>query len=144
MKTRGRNGRVVFIVLSVLQFQENNEYRLVNIRVNSIVFKWKTSHELMKFPIDNSLLRIKFANYTTLVSVLKFEFIIKNCGNNTVFIVTSARRLCNHLGLYVRMCVCVCVYMCVCVFVCEHDNSKNNKHFDAKFCTYICHCLRKS
>ncbi len=57
-------------------------------------------------------------------------------------LITSARRLCNHLGLYVCMCVCMCV--CVCVFVCEHDNSKNNKHFDAKFCTYICHCLRKS
>ena len=41
MKTRGRNGRVVFIVLSVLQLhdQENNEYRLVNGRVNSIVLK---------------------------------------------------------------------------------------------------------
>ncbi len=40
MKTRGRNGRVVFIVLSVLQIQENNEYRLVNSRVNSIVLKY--------------------------------------------------------------------------------------------------------
>ena len=39
MKTRGRNGRVVFIVLSVLQIQESNEYRLVNSRVNSIVLK---------------------------------------------------------------------------------------------------------
>jgi hypothetical protein len=39
MKTRGRNDRVVFIVLSVLQLQENNEYRLVNGRVNSIVLK---------------------------------------------------------------------------------------------------------
>ena len=39
MKTRGRNGRVVFIVLSALQIQENNEYRLVNSRVNSIVLK---------------------------------------------------------------------------------------------------------
>jgi hypothetical protein len=39
MKTRDRNGRVVFIVLSVLQLQENNEYRLVNGRVNSIVLK---------------------------------------------------------------------------------------------------------
>jgi hypothetical protein len=37
MKTRSRNGRVVLIVFSVLQIQENNEYRLVNIRVNSIV-----------------------------------------------------------------------------------------------------------
>jgi hypothetical protein len=36
MNTRGR---VVFIVLSVLQIQENNEYRLVNSRVNSIVLK---------------------------------------------------------------------------------------------------------
>ncbi len=55
----------------------------------------------------------------------------------TLRIITSARRLCNHLGLYVCMCVCmcvcvcVCVCMCVCVFVCEHDNSRNNKHFDA-------------
>ena len=39
MKTRGWNGRVVFIVLSVLQFQVNNESRLVNSRVNSIVLK---------------------------------------------------------------------------------------------------------
>ena len=39
MKTRGRNGRVVFIVLSILQIQEKNEYRLVNSRVNSIVLK---------------------------------------------------------------------------------------------------------
>jgi hypothetical protein len=39
MKTRGRNGRVVFIFLSVLQLQENNGYRLVNGRVNSIVLK---------------------------------------------------------------------------------------------------------
>jgi hypothetical protein len=39
MKTRGRNGRVVFIVLSVLQILKNNEYRLVNSRVNSIVLK---------------------------------------------------------------------------------------------------------
>ena len=61
-----------------------------------------------------------------------------------IAIVTSARRLCNHLGLYVRMCVCVYVCMCVCVFVCEHDNSKNNKHLDVKFCTHICHCLRKN
>ncbi len=27
--------------------------------------------------------------------------------------ITSARRLCNHLGLYV--CVCVCVYVCLSV-----------------------------
>jgi hypothetical protein len=39
MKTRGRNGWVVFIVLSVLQILKNNEYRLVNSRVNSIVLK---------------------------------------------------------------------------------------------------------
>ena len=52
----------------------------------------------MKFPIDNSLLRIKFANYTTLVSVLRLEFIIKNCGNKTVFIVLTVfiiRKCCN-------------------------------------------------
>ena len=30
---------MVFIALSVLQIQENNEYRLVNSRVNSIVLK---------------------------------------------------------------------------------------------------------
>jgi hypothetical protein len=39
MKTRGRNGRVVFIVLTVFQILKNNEYRLVNSRVNSIVLK---------------------------------------------------------------------------------------------------------
>ncbi len=39
MKTRGQNGQVVFIVVSVLQIQVNNEYRLVNIQVNSIVLK---------------------------------------------------------------------------------------------------------
>jgi hypothetical protein len=42
-----------------------------------------------------------------------------------------ARKLCNHLGLYV--CMCVCVYVCVCVFVCEHDNSRNTKHIHTKF-----------
>ena len=49
-----------------------------------------------------------------------------------------------YVIILVCMCVCVCVCMCVCVFVCEHDNSKNNKHLDVKFCTYICHCLRKN
>ncbi len=39
MKTRGRNDPVLSTVLSVLQFQENNEYRLVNGRVNSISLK---------------------------------------------------------------------------------------------------------
>ena len=38
-------------------------------------------------------------------------------------IVTSARRLCNHLGLYVRMCVCVCV----CVYVCLSVNTITQK-----------------
>ena len=47
-------------------------------------------------------------------------------------------------GGYIIILVCMCVCVCVCVFVCEHDNSKNNKHLDVKFCTYICHCLRKS
>ena len=58
---------------------------------------------------------------------------------------TCIERLLPPPGGYVIIwvCMCVCVYV-VCVFVCEHDNSKNNKHLDAKFCTYICHCLRKS
>jgi hypothetical protein len=52
-------------------------------------------------------------------------------------LITSARRLCNHLGLYacVYVCVCVCVCVCVyvCVFVCEHDNSRNTNHIHTKF-----------
>ena len=51
---------------------------------------------------------------------------------NLLIVITSARRLCNHLGLYVCVCVgmCVCMYVCmyVCVFVCQHDNSRNTKH----------------
>ena len=40
MKARGRYGRVVFIVLSVLHTRENNkENRAVNSRVNSIILK---------------------------------------------------------------------------------------------------------
>jgi hypothetical protein len=36
MKTRGRNSPVIFsIVLSVLQIQENNEYRLVKYEITS-------------------------------------------------------------------------------------------------------------
>ena len=37
MKTRGRVGRVIFIVLSALQALKNNERRAVNSRVYSIV-----------------------------------------------------------------------------------------------------------
>ncbi len=40
-----------------------------------------------------------------------------------LYIFTSARRLCNHLGLYVRMCVC----MCVCVYVCLSVNTITQK-----------------
>jgi hypothetical protein len=50
----------------------------------------------------------------------------EQCGQQSI--VTSARRLCNHLGLYVCVYVCVYVCMCMCVFVCEHDNSRNTKH----------------
>ncbi len=38
-------------------------------------------------------------------------------------VVTSARRLCNHLGLYVCMCVC----MCVCEYVCLSVNTITQK-----------------
>ena len=91
-----------------------------------------------------------------------------------ISLITSARRLCNHLGLYVCMCVCVftcvcmcvcvyvcmrvcvyvcmcvcvyvcmCVCVCVCVFVCEHDNSRNTKHIHTKFFECISHRLRKN
>ncbi len=82
MKTRGRNGRVVFIALSVLQFQENNEYRLVNCRVSSIVLKCLETlveHKPRVNEITTSQSKIVF----------RFEFIINNCGNNTVFIVLT-------------------------------------------------------
>ena len=39
MKTRGRLGQVIFIVLSALQALKNNERRAVNSRVYSIVLK---------------------------------------------------------------------------------------------------------
>ena len=81
MKTRGRNGRVVFIVLSVLQIQENNEYRLVNSRVNSIFLKCLETlvkHEPRVYEMTSQS-----------KTVLRFEFIIKNCGNNKVFIVLT-------------------------------------------------------
>ena len=81
MKTRGRNGRVVFIVLSVLQIQENNEYRLVNSPVNSIVLKCLET--LVKHEPRVS----EMTSQSTIV--LRFDFIIKNCGNNTVFIVLT-------------------------------------------------------
>ena len=77
--------------------------------------------------------------------IIKIHFII---------LITSARRLCNHLGLYVCMCVFtsarLCnhlglyVCMCVCVFVCEHDNSRNTKLIHTKFFECISHRLRKS
>ncbi len=70
---------MVFIVLSVSQIQENSEYRLVNSRVNSIVLKCLETlvkHEPRVYEITSK---------STIV--LRFEFIIKNCDNNTVFIV---------------------------------------------------------
>ncbi len=84
MKTRGQNGRVVFIVLSVLQFQENNEYRLVNSRVNSIVLK--SVKCLVTLVVHVPRVNEITSQSTT---VLRFEFILKNCGNNTVFIVLT-------------------------------------------------------
>ena len=59
-------------------------------------------------------------------------------------LITSAWRLCNHLGLYVCVCVRMCVCMCVCVFVCQHDNSRNTKHIHTKFFECISHRLRKN
>ncbi len=90
MKTRGRNGRVVIIVLSVLQFQENNEYRLVNSRVNLTVFK------CLETLVEHEPRGNEITSQSTIV--LRFEFIIKNCGNNTVFIVLTVfiiRKCCN-------------------------------------------------
>ena len=90
MKARGRNGRVLFIVLSVLQIQENNEYRLVNSRVNSIVFK------CLETLVEHEPRVYEMTSQSTIV--LRFEFIIKNCGNNTVFIVLTVfiiKKCCN-------------------------------------------------
>ncbi len=76
---------MVFIVLSVLQFQENNEYRLVNCRVSSIV------HVLKCLELTLVEHRPRVNEITTSQSkiVFRFEFIIKNCGNNTVVIVLT-------------------------------------------------------
>ena len=76
MKTRGRNGRVVFIVLSVLQLQENNEYRLVNGLVNSIVLACletpvKHSHSFMKYYIKHYTLYNKEHLYISFYIGLK-------------------------------------------------------------------------
>ncbi len=81
MKTRGRNSRVVFIVSSVLQILENNEYRLVNSRVNSTVLK------CLETLVKHEPRVYEMTSQSTIV--LRFEFIIKNCGNNTVFIVLT-------------------------------------------------------
>ena len=48
MKTRGRLGRVIFIVLSALQALKNNERREVNSRVYSIVLKCLETLDLVK------------------------------------------------------------------------------------------------
>ena len=68
MKTRDRNGRVVFIVLSVLQIQEDNEYSLVNSRVNSIVLK------CLENLVKHEPRPYEMTSQSTLV--LRFEFII--------------------------------------------------------------------
>ena len=88
MKTRGR--RVLFILLSVLQFQENNEFRLVNSRVSSIVLK------CLETLVEHEPGVNEITSQSTIV--LRFEFIIKNCGNNTVFIVLTVfiiKKCCN-------------------------------------------------
>ena len=90
METRGRNGRVVFIVLSVLQFQENNKYCLVNSRVNSIVLK------CLEILVEHEPRVNEITAQSTIV--LRFEFIITNCGNNTAFIVLTVfiiKKCCN-------------------------------------------------
>jgi hypothetical protein len=56
-------------------------------------------------------------------------------------VITSARRLCNHLGLHV--CICVYVCMCICVYVCLY-NSRNTKYIHTKFFECISHRLRKN
>ena len=73
MKTRGRNGRVVFIVLSVLQLQENNEYRLVNGRVNSIVLKCLETlvkHEPRVYEITSQSTIVYFFTSLLYVSII--------------------------------------------------------------------------
>ncbi len=82
MKTLARNGRVVFIVFSVLQFQENKEHRLVNSLVNSIVVKCLETLLEHEPPVNEKLLLNRQI-------ALGFELIIKNCGNSTVFIVLT-------------------------------------------------------
>ena len=124
---------------------------------------------------DCSLQDSNICTFTMLVDYIHVEVANKSIYSLSIYdgllftevFVTSARRLCNHLGwmcvcvyvcmcvcVYVCMCVCVyvcvhvCVYvcmcMCVCVFVCEHDNSRNTKHIHTKFFECISHRLRKS
>ncbi len=81
---------MVFIVLSVLQIQENNEYRLVNSRVNSFVLK------CLETLVKHEPRVYEMTSQSTIV--LRFEFIIKNCGNNAVFIVLTVfiiKKCCN-------------------------------------------------
>ena len=81
---------MVFIVLSVLQIQENNEYRLVNSRVNSIVLK------CLETLVKHEPRVYEMTSQSTIV--WRFEFIIKNCGNNTLFIgltVFIIKKCCN-------------------------------------------------
>ena len=94
------------------------------------------------FSFVKELLNLPFNTNNVVMASFDIKSLFTNIPlDETIdIIVTSVRRLCNHLVLY----VCMCVRVCVCVFVCEHDNSKDNKHLDVKFCTYICHCLRKN
>ena len=73
---------MVFIVLSVLQIEENNEYRLVNSRENSIVLK------CLETLVKHEPRVYEMTSQSTIV--LRFEFVIKNCGNNTVFIIKKS------------------------------------------------------
>jgi hypothetical protein len=98
----------------------------------------------VKFQIEKDTARIIWVadNLEKLIAYVHCEINSYQRHFISLYIVTSARRLCNHLGLYVCMCVCMCV--CVCVFVCEHDNSRNTKHIHTKFFECISHRLRKS
>ena len=80
--------------MSVLHFRENNEYRLLNSRVNSIVLnclETLVEHE----PRVNEIITSQS------IIVLRFEFKIRNCGNNMLFIVltvSSAQNLVLYRG----------------------------------------------
>ena len=81
---------MVFIVLSVLQILENNEYRLVNRRVNFIVLK------CLETLVKHEPRVYEMTSQSTIV--LRFEPTTKNRGNNTVFILLTVfifKKCCN-------------------------------------------------